>query len=154
MIIDRILRKGQGQGQVTKGHYMLTLWFSHVTHVLWSNFDVELENHGYFTIGHICYFKKIFQGQVKKVKVKLISPFLTWSWVKFILVLDKIRSNGIITTIFELYVEIGPKIWVTWLNHNFYLQWPFVTWPWPYPFISMRSIIIACLNHAYENISP
>ena len=70
MIIDRILRKGQGQGQVTKGHYMLTLRFSHVTHVLWFNFDAEVENKLLYpyTIRHIFFLKtktKLAQGQVK-----------------------------------------------------------------------------------------
>ena len=46
MSIGGILRKPQGQGQVTKGHYLYELWLSRVTHVLWPNFDVELENHG------------------------------------------------------------------------------------------------------------
>ena len=45
---------------------MLTLRFSHVTRVLWSNFDAELETHGYYTIRHIFLQKRIDQGQVKK----------------------------------------------------------------------------------------
>ena len=49
MIIDHILIKGKGQGQVTKGQWSLYVKVvSHVTHILWSNFDVELENHGYY----------------------------------------------------------------------------------------------------------
>ena len=36
----------------------VVLWFSHVTYVLWSNFDVDLKNHGYYTIWHIFPWKK------------------------------------------------------------------------------------------------
>ena len=46
MSISGILRKLQGQGQVTKGQRYVRIVISRVTHVLWPNFDVELENNG------------------------------------------------------------------------------------------------------------
>ena len=36
-----ILRKGQGQGQVTKGHFRYKILFPGVTHVLWAISHVE-----------------------------------------------------------------------------------------------------------------
>ena len=39
------------------------------------------------------------------------------------------------------------------LSHNLLcLQCPFVTWPWP--FLSMRLLLILHINHTYDNTSP
>ena len=75
--------------------------------------------------------------------------FWPWSWpdLKLILIfLGKNMSNGIITMIFEFYVEIGPQNMCHMTKSQYYIWWSFVTWPWTCSFPSMRSIIIAYIN--------
>ena len=48
--MSRIIAKGLGQGQVTKGHYMKKSDFCRETRVLWTVFNVEHDSHGYFII--------------------------------------------------------------------------------------------------------
>ena len=89
-------------------------------HVLWSNFNVELENHAYYTIRSYLIFKKskFVLGQAKKGKVNLTFTFLDMTlnyflfifyFINFDFVKKKIRFNAIITVIFELYAKIELK---------------------------------------------
>ena len=81
-------------------------------HILWSKFDVELKNHGYYTIRLIRpYFilkKKIKinsrsgQKRQNQFDFDLSWPDLEPSFWK------KNMSNGMITVIFEFFVENGP----------------------------------------------
>ena len=48
--MNLILSTGQGQGQVTKGHYVQKLYENRVTHVLWVTLDVEFNGNGHFHI--------------------------------------------------------------------------------------------------------
>jgi len=48
--MNRILSTGQGQGQVTKGHYGQKMHKSRMIHVLWVVSDVEIDGDGHFTI--------------------------------------------------------------------------------------------------------
>ena len=41
MSVNLILSTGQGQGQVTKGHYNQKSHLGHVTHVLWAILAIE-----------------------------------------------------------------------------------------------------------------
>ena len=49
--------------------------------------------------------------------------------------------------------KIGHKTCITWLQCNFWMQWPFVTWPWPWPVLSMAFTLIQYLLLTFENDS-
>ena len=46
--MSSILSTGQGQGQVTKGHYERKLHKSRMIHAIWAVSDVEIDGNGHF----------------------------------------------------------------------------------------------------------
>ena len=67
MCVNAILSTGQGQGQVTKGHYIQKSQCGHVIHVLWPMLAIEFDGYVSLVVWGP-FLEVVSEGQVKKVK--------------------------------------------------------------------------------------
>ena len=104
------------------------------------------------------YTKTICMGVIFNLHTKFenvkIWPFFDLTLNLISIFFDKIKLNGILTVIFEfLCRNWAIKTCFTRLNNNFLHMVTFLwTWLRHWSFLSMPLILIAYLNHAFDNI--
>ena len=86
-------------------HYA-ELWRHIQKQDFWEFYLTYIKTNG--TIGFLSSFRIRNIKLFSKLKNFKIWPFLTWPWTWFRFFFDKIKLYGILTVIFEFYVEIGP----------------------------------------------